>query len=317
MGVYGKSKFPLNLTNTTCGILFMVLHAFSMAVYYVIIKELSLYINPLQMAFLYKLTLFIAILPWCLWRGSIKNLKTKRFGLHVARGTFSVIGTLCFTVALSHLPAFIIVGISYWEHILVILIGVFYFKEKFESHKIVMVVLSFIGGILIIKPGYITFNTYYVFLFMAVLFWAMNCSVIKILGATEKLKVQLFYATLFSVLFSFPFALYEWKPVELWQIKYLIAIAVCYIIHGVAFFKALKYADMTTVMPFDYTRLFFIAVLGYLVLSELPDRYSILGYIFIVIGGVYAIYREAYKYKGKYKLSQAEKAKLEAEYEQA
>ena len=142
----------------------------------------------------------------------------------------------------------------------------------------------------------------------------MNCLVIKILGATERTKAQLFYVMLFSSVFSLPLALYEWRPVELPHTKDILGLALCYLIHYVAFFKAFKYADMSTVMPFDYCRLIFTGILGYFLLQEIPDRYSIFGYILIIFGGLFSIHYETRrKYK---KLTAAKKVELESEYEQ-
>jgi S-adenosylmethionine uptake transporter len=75
----------------------------------------------------------------------------------------------------------------------------------------------------------------------------------------------------------------------------LFGIALCYLIHSIAFFKAFKFAEMSTVMPFDYSRLVFTGILGYLVLNEVPDRYSLLGYALIVIGGMCSIFYETHR----------------------
>jgi S-adenosylmethionine uptake transporter len=232
--------------------------------------------------------------------------------MHVARGTFSLLGTLCFFVAVSNLDVTNAAAITYLDHILVVLIGFWYFKEKISHPKAVMIVMSFLGAMFIVKPGIVSFNKYYVFLFMAVLFWALNCTVIKMLGSTERSKAQIFYVMLFSSMFSAPLALYEWKPVELWHAKYIAAIALCYLIHTVAFFKAFKFADMSTVMPFDYCRLIFTGLLGFLILNESPDMFSMIGYTLIILGGIYAIQHETRKHKTK-----SQKIELEAEYDQA
>jgi drug/metabolite transporter (DMT)-like permease len=281
------------------GVFLILLHALSIAVMYILIKDLTHHLSPFQVAFLYKITLFVMILPWCLWGGHKKNLKTKKLGMHLARGAFSFLGTLCFIIAISNLTTTDATAISYLEHILVIVIGVLYFKEKVDHAKIIMIVLSFVGALFVIKPGIVIFNKYYIFLFLALGFWAMNCTVIKILGATERSKAQIFYMTLFSGILSLPMALYEWRPTELWQSKYVVGIALVYLIHSVAFFKALRYGNISTIMPFDYSRLIFTGILSYLLLGEVPDYYSISGYVMIALGGIYLIYHEYGKLKSR------------------
>jgi drug/metabolite transporter (DMT)-like permease len=296
------------------GILLMVLHAISMSILYLLSKNLSQSLHPFQVAFLYKLTILICVLPWCLQGNYKANLKTRRIGLHVARGTFSLLGTLCFFVGLSQVGMTNAAAITYLDHITVILIGFLYFKEKLSNSKLVMILFSLIGVLFIVKPGIGEFNYHYVYLFLAVIFWAMNCTVIKMLGSSERTKAQLFYVMLFSSIFSLPLALHEWKPIEPWHVKYIFAIAICYLIHAIAFFKALKYADISTVMPFDYCRLVFTGLLGIIFLNEVPDTYAVIGYLMIVFGGIYSINHETRKKHTK--ATPAESAKLEAEYEQ-
>ncbi|MDF3048269.1 MAG: hypothetical protein K0R73_1387 [Candidatus Midichloriaceae bacterium] len=306
-----KSRYKPS--KSVSGILLMILHAICMSILYVMSKNLTQSLHPFQVAFLYKFTILLAITPWCFWGDYKKNIRTRRIGMHVARGTFSLLGTVCFFVAVSNLPVSNAAAITYLEHILVIVIGIYYFKERFTSEKFIMILFGLIGAALIVKPGFVVFNKYYIFLFLALIFWALNCATIKMLGSTERTKAQLFYMMLFSTMFSLPFALYEWNNLEAWHLKYIFAIAICYLIHSVAFFKALKFADMSTVMPFDYTRLVFTGLLGYLIFLEIPDRCSIIGYALIITGGLYSIFKET---KLITKLSDAKKQQLEAESDQ-
>ncbi len=310
-----KIRAKFKPSKPVSGVLLMLLHALAISVLYVLNKELNQALHPFQVAFLYKFTLLLVILPWCFWGDVKKNLHTKRMSTHIARGVFSLLGSVCFNVAVKSLPVASTAAITYLDHILVLLIGIFYFREKLSTNKIVMIVLCFIGALFVIKPGFVDFNRYYVYLFLAVIFWALNCTVIKMLGATERTKAQLFYMMLYSSLFALPFALYEWEPVETWHIKFVLGLALCYLIHSVSFFKAFKYADISTVMPFDYARLVFTSVLGYLVYSELPDKFSLIGFAFIMFGGVYYILMEAKNNKNK-KLKESKKQELDAEYEQ-
>lgn len=308
-----KREF-IKLSKPASGILLMVLHAFVMSISYIISRNVTQNLHPFQVAFLYKFAILIGILPWCFYGDFKKNLKTKRIGMHVTRGTFSLLGSLCFFVAISNIPASNTAAIAYLDHILVILIGFLYLKEKLNNAKVMMIVMSFAGALFIIKPGFVSFNKYYIFLFLAIIFWSLNCLVIKMLGTTERTKAQLFYVMLFSSVFSFPLAFYEWRPLDVSLTKEILGLALCYLIHYVAFFKAFKYADISTVMPFDYCRLVFTGILGYFLLKEVPDKYSIFGYILIIFGGLFSLHYETRR-KAK-KLSESKKAELGSEYEQ-
>lgn len=310
----GKTAGKFKPSKPISGILLMMVHAIAISFLYIISKDLNQSLHPFQVAFLYKFSTLVAIIPWCFWGDYKRNLRTKRLSMHIARGVFSLLGIVCFFVAVGGLEVSNAAAITYLEHIFVIMIGVLYFKEKVSQPKLVMIALSVCGALMIVKPGFERFNMYYVYLFLAIIFWSLNCTVIKMLGTTERTKAQLFYMMLFSAIFALPFALKEWKPIEPWHITYIAALAVCYLIHAIAFFKAFKYADISTVMPFDYTRLLFTVIFGYIAFKEIPDEYSMAGFVLIVVGGLYSIFHEARKHRRA--LSEKQAAQLEAEYEQ-
>ncbi len=306
----------IKLSDSIHGILMMLIQAFAMAIVYNVSKILTHSMHPHQVTFLYKATVLILILPWCILQGIKKTISTKKLGTHVARGTFSIMGSLCFMHAIHHLNVIDAVAITYLEHIIIVLIGVLYFGEKAYYQKFIFVIMSFIGALLITAPGFHKFNTYYIFLFLALIFWAVNNCAIKVLGKTEHTKTQLFYVMLISSMLSLPLALAEWKPIHTQDLGLLFLLAISYLIHVIGFFKAFKYADISVVMPFDYVRLIFTGLVGYLMLNEAPESYySYCGYGMITIAGIYYIHFETGKSKNS-KKDDKSIGELESKYEQ-
>lgn len=298
-----RSKFDPRFrkpSSSVFGILLMLLHSLALSATYVITKSVNQVIHPVQTAFLYKLLILIFVLPYCCIGGIQKNLRTKRIGLHIARGAFSCVATVCFFVAIKEIPASNATAISYLQHILISLIGLIFFQEVFHRGKIAMIVCGCLGALLIVKPGFSEFNRYYFFIFLADIFWAMNSTIIKMLGTTERTKAQLFYVMLFSTVFAMPQGIYEWKEIDASLYLPLGLLALFYLVHYVAYFKAFKYAEMSTVMPFDYTRVLFVSLMAILFLNEpWPDQYTLAGYLLIISGGIYAIKVEASRKKQK------------------
>lgn len=290
-----KKQKRFKPSKSLSGILLMILHAIAMSALYVVAKNLMHSLHPNQVTFLYKFSILIAIIPWCMQGGLRHNLKTTKIGMHITRGTFSVMGTLCFFYGLPYIRALDAAAITYLEHILVLCIGIFYFKERFNFAKLLLICCGFMGALFVTKPGFQEFNKHYVFIFLALLFWAINNISIKVLGKTERTKAQLFYTMLFGSIIALPLALHDWKPIEPEHIKFILIFALLQLIHVVAVFKAFKFADISSVMPFDYSRLVFTGILGYIFLNEMPDKYSIIGYILIMFGGFYLIQDEARK----------------------
>jgi drug/metabolite transporter (DMT)-like permease len=335
---------------TLYGILFMLMNAAALAVMYTATKELTQDLSSHLVVFLYKFSILVLILPWC-FRNGFKSMKTNRIWVHASRGFLSICGSLSLYYAIKHIELVDITAVGYLEQVILVIIGILYFKEKATVAKIVGITLSFIGALIVVNPDILNLsfidkvfyaeempgiNPYYAFVFMSIGFWATNCTVIKILGKTEKTEVQLFYVLLFSCIIAAPMAFMQWETVatvaglpirypaeltgfadlglKLVHLKYLGILSLCYFIHAIAFFKALKYAELSTVIPFDYSRLIFVGVLGYMFFGETPALGSYIGYALIAFSGVYLIQSEA---KRRKKLEAAKIMRLEEEYEHA
>lgn len=318
---HGSEKL-IHSSKVFAGIAFMILNALCISITVITSKQLAQSLHPNQVVFLYKIVVLLVIIPWCFMGGIKKNLRTKKLGLHVSRGALSVIGHLCFMSALYKMNALDVTALAYLEPIIVMVIGVVYFKEQFTKAKVLMILFSLTGAVFIGCPALITqgvmpsFNKNYIYIFLALIFWAMNNVSVKVLGKTEHTKSQLFYLTLVSSIISLPLAMQDWRHLEVWHIKFLAILGASHLLHSVAFFKALKYADMSIVMPFDYSRLVFTGILAHVFLSEVPNEYSIIGYCLITLGGIIFIRQETINYRKKNKKAKEEMIKaLEAEYD--
>lgn len=170
---------------------------------------------------------------------------------------------------------------------------------------------------------------------MSIIFWTLNCTIVKVLGKTEKNKVQLFYGIFFQLIFAFPLAFFEWQEISFMHMQLKIPshlidfshldfslshcallglLGVCYFAHSTSFFLALKYSELSTVIPLDYSRLIFTAILGFVFFGEMPQEGSIIGYTLIIAAGVYLIRSEA---KHKKRLAKKRIIQLEDEFEHA
>ena len=77
------------------------------------------------------------------------------------------------------------------------------------------------------------------------------------------------------------------------QLLWLGLIGVLATLGHLAMTAALKAADATTVLSFDYTRLVWASIIGYLAFSELPDLWTWVGGSVIFASTAYIAYREA------------------------
>ena len=315
--------------NNIIGIFLMLLNVFALSIQYTTVKILtSQGISSNIIVLLFKLMILVSVTPWILKDG-FSGFKTTRFPLHILRAFFSMGGSLAFLYGISHMDMVDAMSIKYLEQVLVLILGIVLFKESISKSKLVAIFVSFFGAIVVVYPELISFdgllpsintqalgnaNKYYVFILIAIFLWASNNAAIKILGKTEKSKVQVFYVMLFSFMWGFPVAGCNWEVIELgikvptsviaWEqhglnwshFPYLLLMAGCYFIHSITHFKALQYAEMSVAAPVEYTKMVFLGIMGYFILGETVDHSSsYIGYALIITAGLVLVRSEAKK----------------------
>lgn len=307
------------------GIILMLINTFATAMLYIAAKYLTNFISSNQVVFFYKSLVLVGILPWILYEG-LDCIKTKKLKLHLLRGFFSTSGALCFFYGLSKVDIASATALNKMEPILLMIASALYFKEKLSLLKIFTVITSFLGMLFVVFP-IITFNEsnnltfiwqnfnqisnlnyHYLIIILAVLLWTMNSSVIKNLGKTESNRTQLFYISVISVLISMPTAIFSWnmenfigfqvpwisgissfEGLTVQAIGILLCLGMLHFMHVSCYFQSLKVADMSVVIPFDYSRMVFAGVLGFCFFNTLPTLSQYVGYSLILVSGVFLI----------------------------
>ena len=114
------------------------------------------------------------------------------------------------------------------DRIMLVTIGLIYFKERFSKTKVTAIFLCFIGAISVIYPQFLLnaytiviygfsytnslkTDPYYIYMFMAVGFYTANSLLVKFLGRTEKPLTQVFYLNMFSAIYAIPTGLFAWS----------------------------------------------------------------------------------------------------------
>lgn len=311
------------------GIWYTLVHAFAVPLLYILVKLNRQTLNATEVVFFYKFTLLVLILPW-VFKSGITHLKTKKLPLHIARAIISTISSVCLMHALKEVDATDVTSLTYLENVIIAIIGIIIFKEPKTTAKLIASIMSCTGMLIVVNPDLLhvgiqpnsTFlnniDQYRIALIVAVLLQSINWIIVKLLGYTESNKQQLFYMLLFSSFVAFISATTQWNYIDIGWIKWpmlyeftslnltsissynlclIIATSLCYLMHSVSIFKAFQHADISTIAPFDYTRLLFAGALGYLFFQQLPTIESMVGYVLIVSSGMILLRKEAKKIK--------------------
>ena len=117
-------------------------------------------------------------------------------------------------------------------------------------------------------------------------------SIIKILSRTESSLTIVAYMSIFLGVFSIIPALWVWQPFGLHTLFWLVLVGLFGTIAQMALSQALKETDPTALMPFDFLKLIWSAIIGAWFFTEIPDAFTWVGAAVIFSSGLFIASRE-------------------------
>jgi len=248
--------------------------------------------HPFEIAFFRNLFGLVFMLPW-LFRVGFSALKTKRLGLYTIRSMFGLIAMLTWFTAVTIMPLAEAVALSFTVPLFATAAAPFFLNERVGWRRCSATVIGFLGTMIVLRPGAGIFDPAALLVLIAAVAWAATVIMIKLLSRTESAAAIVTYMLLFVTPISLIPALFVWKTPQLEAWPALVALGVSASIGHLAMTRAFAVTDVTAVLPFDYLRLPFVAIIGFFVFTQVPDFMTWVGGAIIALASIYIAEREA------------------------
>ena len=269
----------------------MILATLLFSIMHASIKHISSDIHPFEVAFFRNLFGLVVIAPWFIKYG-IKPLITNRIKLHFLRSVFNVIAMLTFFYALSVSPLAEVASLSFTAPLFATLLAIIFLGEKIGIRRSAAIIIGFIGAAIIVNPDYKTINIGHMCVLISASIWSVSLIFIKILGKTESSVTITSYMVLFMIPLSAIAASFFWIMPSLNDLLVLAIIGITGTYAQMLLAQALKEEDTVVIMPFDFLKLVWAVLIGYLIFSEVPQVNTWIGSIIIFSSTLYVAYRE-------------------------
>ncbi len=292
--VPGFNSLPANVR----GIFFMLASTILFATSHGIIRHVSVDIHPFEIAFFRNMFGFLLLAPLIL-RSHGGLLQTRRLPLHLLRALLNAAAMLLFFMALATAPLAEVTALGFAAPVFATILAIPMLGEKVGIRRWLAILAGFVGAMIILRPGVQAISGGAMAAFASAGIWAIVLILIKRLGRTESaLTISAYMVTLVMPLSLIP-ALFVWTWPSLSDIPWLIAIGVLGTIGQTLVAQALKWGDAQVVMPMEFIRLIWIAMIGYVVFAEVPTVFTWIGSTIVVASASYIAYRESRKSPGK------------------
>ena len=228
----------------------------------------------------------------------------------LTRGTLFFFGLALFYISVSQIPLAEATSLFFVSPLFMTIFSKLILKSSIGLHRTFAMLVGFFGTLLIIKPGYNTFNFFMVLPIISAFTYSFSMVLAKKTSDKDSLFQQTFHIYLAGIIIGVPLSLlYGWffpaidnsflnsflKPWEVSDINILLLISVISLVGslGIIFLiSAYNIGSPIANAPTEYVILIFSFLIGYIIFREMPDIYSIIGMILIVFSGVYIFLRE-------------------------
>ena len=259
----------------------------------VFIRLLGRDLPTAEIIFLRYAFALLAIAPWILRVGVGNTFATSRLGLHGIRGVIATISTGAWYYAITVVPLAQALALNSLAAIFVVIGAVAFLGEKADLRRWTAVLAGLFGAWIILRPGFQAVSTGSMIVICSAVGWGATMLFIKSLVRTDSPLTIVVYLYVFNIVYSAVPAALVWETPSLTHVAWLVVIGLLSSVGHLAIAQAFKDGDATAVVPADFTRLAWAALLGFVVFSEIPDVWTIAGALVIFASTTLLAYLEA------------------------
>ena len=295
-----KESFKQKLTDSQNGyaIFYAICSSLWISVMLCAVRYISTEHNSFIMVFWRSCFSLLFILPWII-KNNYELVYSKKINLHIIRAIIGVIAMTCWFYALSILLLPQATALSFTAPIFTTIAAIIFLKERPGLRRWSAIIISFLGTLIIIRPGFTEFHHASFIVLFSTSLWAIVAIIIKKLTHSDDPKTILFYMSLFSIPLSLPLAIIFWQDITLNSLIWLAFIGLTGNLAHICLTKAIALADLTLILPFDFLRLVFISIFAYILFSDPTNIYDVIGSVIIITSSIYISAREKMVKKNK------------------
>ncbi|WP_371018173.1 DMT family transporter [Pseudalkalibacillus sp. JSM 102089] len=229
--------------------------------------------------------------------GFVMHYKERLFGKKenqkflLLRSALGTLGIIFYFYAIDNLVLSDADMLNKLSPFLLIIFSALFLKEKAKRFQIIAIIIAFIGTLLIIKPQFSVETVPYISGLLSAIFAAGAYTVLRVLGQREKFYTVVFYFSFFSTVVLLPFVIIFYEPMETKQLIYLLLAGVFATLGQFGLTVAYKFAPAREISIFFYSTVVYSALISIVLFGQIPDAWSIIGYIIIFSASFYMFIR--------------------------
>jgi len=249
-------------------------------------------LHPFEVVFLRNLLATLMLSPLLLWRGA-SLLRSSQLSLYGLRVLVSLLSMQAWFYALALIPIGEVTAISFLAPVFGTLGAILLLGERVRLRRWTAIMVGFLGAMVILRPGMAPLGIGQ----LCAVFNAMSIGIvavmIKQLTTVDDPDKIVFLTNLLLTPMSLVPALFVWvwPPLAAWPL--VLGMGLCAMLGHVALVRGYAATDASLAMTFEFSRLPFVVLLGYLAFAETIDTWTWIGAFVIFAAAIYITRRES------------------------
>jgi drug/metabolite transporter (DMT)-like permease len=222
----------------------------------------------------------------------IAAVKMKNTKLFFMRAFVGAIGMIAGFTCLTLIPLAQATAISFSQPLFITIGATIFLGEIIKARRIAAIIVGVIGMLIIVQPGFNGFSFGIILAIISALALSFNALIVKKLTLTDTpesiiiwMVIMLIPTTLITAI-----PVWQWPTFETWI--YLWGIAILGTLAHFAWTKSYAMTEITSLEPIGFIKLPIIALLGWMIFSEIPGTWTWVGGLIIFISTIYISHRE-------------------------
>ncbi len=208
---------------------------------------------------------------------------TRRIAMHGARALCSTSGMVLFYFAFALLPVAIATTLTFMQASFLTLFAALFLGEVVGWRRTSAVALGFVGVLVVMRPGFGGFDPAMLLALAGAAVSAALLVITRSLSLTDERWTIMFYSSVLGLaMIALPAAL-MWQPVSREHLVLLVLISLSGVVGQFLMVGAFQLAEASVLAPVDYVRLIFAVIAGYVLFSEIPDVWTGIGSVIILL----------------------------------
>ena len=280
----------MKYSSSLVGILFAILAYFSFSFLDAIQKTAVLYHSIFQILLIkYIFTLTLSLIE-SLRKKNIVFYKSQNIKMQLTRSLLSIIESGLFVLSFKYLTLADAHSIASLTPVFVVALSAIILRESVSLKTWIAIFFGFVGVLVIMRPGFSIFDPKSIIPLFAAFFLSLYQIATRKVSEYDPNETSLFYTSLIGIVLMLFLSSFFWKPFS--NLSYILFLGIGLFFSLGVYFQiiALSFTKASLVQPFHYTLILWSIILGYFFYNDLPDRFTIIGSITIVISGIYVLY---------------------------